>query len=352
MGIIKIMITGAGAPGIKGTIYSLKNNPDKRKIKIITTDMRDDVVGKYLGDIFYTIPPAFKKKDYMTALLSICDKEKIDIIIPQNTKELEILADSREAFNSMNTKIITSGINAIKTSNNKFELLKISRELKIPTVNFFMVNNHHELLEKAKKIGWPGKKVVVKPPVSNGLRGVRIIDESIDLKHLFYNEKPTHLFIRMNNLLDILGENFEELIVMDYLPGLEYTVDVFRDHQEMIVIPRRRELIRSGITFNSRVEKHQEIIEYTKRISDVLDLEYCFGFQYKLDENGIPKLLECNPRVQGTMVLSTFAGANLIYCAIKSILNEEKKEISVNWNSKLYRYWGGIMISGKETNHI
>lgn len=27
MGVLRVIVTGAGAPGIKGTIFSLKNNP-------------------------------------------------------------------------------------------------------------------------------------------------------------------------------------------------------------------------------------------------------------------------------------------------------------------------------------
>ena len=43
-----------------------------------------------------------------------------------------------------------------------------------------------------------------------------------------------------------------------------------------------------------------------------MDLRYAFGFQFIGD-----KLLECNPRVQGTMIASTYAGCNIIYSAVK-----------------------------------
>ena len=40
---LNILITGAGAPGIKGTLYSLKNNFDNRQINTIGTDAREEV---------------------------------------------------------------------------------------------------------------------------------------------------------------------------------------------------------------------------------------------------------------------------------------------------------------------
>ena len=50
---VVVIVTGAGAPGIMGTIYSLKKNYDKRSIKIITTDIKDnmDMLSRNPSDI-------------------------------------------------------------------------------------------------------------------------------------------------------------------------------------------------------------------------------------------------------------------------------------------------------------
>ena len=81
--------------------------------------------------------------------------------------------------------------------------------------------------------------------------GVRIISESFDKKKLFYDEKPNSLFTNMDDLKNILGESFPELIVTEHLPGDEYTVDVFRHNNKTTVIPRIRNHVRSGITFHN-----------------------------------------------------------------------------------------------------
>ena len=131
---------------------------------------------------------------------------------------------------------------------------------------------------------------------------------------------------------------------MEYLPGEEYTVDILRTNTNITVIPRKRDLIRSGITFNGTLEHNEKIIEFSIQLSKKIDLYYCFGFQFKLDVNGIPKILECNPRIQGTMVLSTLSGANIIYSSIKAILGEDIPDFNIKWGTKLLRYWGGISV--------
>ena len=104
---ITILVTGAGAPGIKGTLYSLRNNYDKRKVTIVGVDMQNNVVGAFLCDEFYIIPPAKKAKDYLTALIKICKEENVNVLLPQNTLELEILSRNYLKFEFVGTKAVS-----------------------------------------------------------------------------------------------------------------------------------------------------------------------------------------------------------------------------------------------------
>ncbi len=342
---LKILVTGVGAPGIKGTIYSLKNNFDKRKITIVGTDIKNDVVGKYFCDNFYTIPKPDQTEQYLQSLLEICSIEEIDVVLPQNTAELLILAKNKNKFIEQGIAVVVSNEKSIQTANNKYELLQYCERHSVPFPKYYLVDSIKKLKSAALKLGWPEKKLAVKPPISNGMRGLRIIDEKVDRKHLFFYEKPTNLFTNLNDLIVILGSSFPELIISEYLPGDEYTVDVLRTKINTIVIPRKRDLIRSGITFAGTTIENKSIIKYTKTLSENLDLENCFGFQFKLSEDLTPKILECNPRVQGTMVMATIAGANIIYGAVKNALGENLPEFDIKWGTRLHRYWGGVAIS-------
>ncbi len=344
---IKLLVTGAGAPGIAGTIFSLRNNYDNRDLHIVTTDSKTDVAGKYISDDFYQILPASQQDLYLESLYNVCRKQNIQIIIPQNTAELLPLSSNKKLFRDIGTEILLSDSSAIKRANNKYELMKVCTENDIPTGKFFLADNFEDLYHFAIEIGWPEKKVVVKPPDSNGMRGVRIIDEKINLKELFYKDKPSSLFLKIDDLKTILGDEFPQLIVTEYLPGMEYTVDMLRSDNVSYVIPRTRDEIRTGITFKGKVENNYDITRFSETIAEKLNLKYCFGFQFKLDENGIPKILESNPRIQGTMIMSTLAGANIIYTGVKILLGEPVPELKINWSTKFFRLWGGISDSNQ-----
>jgi carbamoyl-phosphate synthase large subunit len=159
----------------------------------------------------------------------------------------------------------------------------------------------------------------------------------------FFDEKPDGSSITIGELHGIIGDSFPELLAMEYLPGPEYSVDILSsDERVLSVIPRKRDQIKSGITFKGTVEKREDIIASAERLTRRIGLRFAHGLQYKEDRDGCPKLIESNPRVQGTMVLSTIAGANIIYGAVKLALGEPVPEFKVKWDAVLMRYWGGV----------
>ncbi len=62
-------------------------------------------------------------------------------------------------------------------------------------------------------------------------------------------------------------------------------------------------------------------------------------------------ILESNPRIQGTMVASTYAGFNMIYYSVKEALGYslEIPDIKICDNTHIKRYWGAIAI--KDENY-
>lgn len=340
MDALTLLVTGAGAPGIKGTLFSLRENFDNRDVRIIGTDIKSEVVGKYLCEAFHSIPKP-TEDPYLEELLSICKKEHVDVLVPQNTAELSILAENRALFNEIGTVITVSDQNAIDVANNKRSIMNLAQSIGVPVPEFHTVDTMDALIDYATRLGWPELPVVVKPPLSNGMRGLRVINESSDSKERFYSEKPASFTLSMKELEHTLGSDFPELLVMEYLPGDEYSIDVLRT-DTCTVIPRKRDVIFSGITFIGTLENNEQLIDYARTLSETIGLHYAFGFQFKLDRDGMPKLLESNPRIQGTMSLSTYAGANIIYASVKYALGEEIPEFQINWGTKLYRYWGGV----------
>ena len=270
------------------------------------------------------------------------------MVIPQTTREIQVLSRHRD-YLSQKVRILVSGASAIQDANNKWRLLESFKLLKLPYPSFIITNTEDSFVNAVSDLGYPKQPVVVKPPISNGMRGFRILKENAWNLERFLSEKPDGEEICLDDLLRILrrGKFWPELLVTEFLPGPEYTVDAFIGKYNKIAIPRLRRSIRSGISFDNLIEFRDDIIDISLKAGEYLNLLYAFGFQYKLDENGVPKILESNPRVQGTMVASLFCGINVIWMSIRELLGEPYGKLKIKKRHNIYfkRFWGGVGIT-------
>ena len=349
-----LLVTGAGAPGIRGTLYALRQNPDHMPLRIVGVDVKADVVGRYLVDGFHQVPSP-EDPAYLETLLDICKDEGVEVLVPQTTREINALSRSLETITRAGVRTMISNHAAIEIANDKWRLLQKFQAMALPVPDYSLARSEKELMEAARRLGYPGRPVVVKPPFSNGMRGVRVLTENAWDVQRFINEKPSGLEISLDEVLRILrrGSGWPDLLVMEYLPGPEYSVDVFIGEKTSVAIPRLRKAIRSGITFEAVVDLRKDLSDYALRAAREIGLRFAVGFQFKLDERNVAKVLECNPRVQGTMVASLFSGVNVIWMGVKELLGTPPAEaVTACADAVFYRFWGGVGIRGAEVFEI
>lgn len=103
------------------------------------------------------------------------------------------------------------------------------------------------------------------------------------------------------------------LLILEFLPGREYTIDCFTDRHGVLRFAsgRSRSRISGGISVRSEVLKDDRFNDFAERINSHLDFRGAWFFQLKEREDGELVLLEIAPRVAGTMGLTRCLGVNL-----------------------------------------
>lgn len=101
-------------------------------------------------------------------------------------------------------------------------------------------------------------------------------------------------------------------IILEYLPGEEFTVDCFSDRNAGLLFcgGRQRIRTRNGISMDSEPAQDEVFVEYARRISKRLEFHGAWFFQVKRDRYGVFKLLEIAPRIAGTMAVYRVLGVN------------------------------------------
>jgi len=349
---LNVIITATGAPGAPGIIKSLRLNGE-RNIRVIGTDMNPEAVGLSMVDKSYVVPSG-RSEEFIPTMLEIAKDEDIDAILPLATYELIPFSRNREKFEGVGTRVLVSNPRSLEIANNKVKLLEFLKKKGIPTPRFMISRNLKEFERAVHKLGYPDSPVCFKPGISKGSRGFRILRDDMNELDLLLNYKPeqTGVYSTLDRIIPVLenADPFPELVVMEYLPGEEYSVDLLvRNGEPLITVPRLREAIKLGISFIGRVEDNSEVEDMANRIVNSLNLDYNINLQLRYSEDRIPKIIEINPRVSGTIVLCTASGVNLPYLGIKLALGEEIPKSKPEYGTKMIRYWEEIYKKNGET---
>jgi carbamoyl-phosphate synthase large subunit len=337
--MIRVLMTGAGAPGAAGIIHCLKQ---ESSISLTVADADPNAIGKYLSDDFEQIPKA-GDASFSDTVLEVCRSKKINVILPLVTKELFPFSKNKNRFESIGTKIIVSSEKAIEIANNKSQCYRYLQDNGIEVPAFFIVRSVEEFIHAASSLGHPQTSFCFKPSVSNGSRGVRIVDDSFDESFHLFHEKPYNLHISYAQAVSILSSRpFPELLLSDYLPGPEYSVDCLADNgRSVLIVPRLRKKMINGISVQGEFIDDGAIINYCRKIIESIGLHGSIGLQVKMTKENKPLLLEVNPRVQGTIVAALGAGVNLPLLAVQQACDIpiKEKDLQVKWGTGFSRYW-------------
>lgn len=337
---IKVLMTGAGSPGGPGIIQALKKD---NKIHLHAADANPNASGRYIFNDcpFYKLPKA-SDDNFIGFLLDLCIEIGIDVIFPLVTKELFELSIHKKKFLKKGIKVIVSDEDALFLVNNKCSIYKHLKDNKIEVPEFYIANNKKELKEAVIKLNYGKVPVVIKPCIGNGSRGIRVLDGTADRFDLLFNQKPTSIFSTLEEVMTSIGDKeIPEIVVSEYLPGAELTIDtIVKNGALMDCLIRTRASIRSGISTSGKFIENKEVYEYVNKIISVIPgLNGPVGFQVKKSAKGKYLLLESNPRIQGTSVAALGLGINLPLRAVNQALGIALEKLSRNSGISFVRYY-------------
>lgn len=339
MDTLNLLITGAGAPGAAGIIHCLRQ---EKSIRIFSADINPEASGKLLSDVFFTIPSA-QSPEFIPEILKICMENNIQVIMPLVTRELLPFARARSLFQENNIQVLCATESALEKSVDKGKLYTFLQSKNIAVPEFVIAENIQEFLLSAKKLGYPEKEICFKPCLSNGSRGFRIVKSEIQELDLLLNTKPDNTYISLERAESILRSGiWPPLLVSEYLPGDEYSIDcVVQDGFDPLIVPRRRTRISQGISTAGVFENDADIIRYCREILEACELSGNIGIQVKRNIQGEARILEINPRVQGTISAGLGAGINLPLIAVYQALGRSVPDgmKAVKWGTRFVRVW-------------
>ncbi len=306
---MRILITGAGGPSAISVWKSL--SPDH---EIHMADIDPCAAGLYLvpGERRIIVPRG-DSPDLAPALLAACRARSIELLLPTVDSEFVPLASARADFEALGIALPISPLEALRVCRDKDLLISRLRGLApVP-------ESEPLTAEVAARVtSFPR---FVKPRSGAGSRGAVIISSSRDLE-----AQPKD----------------GTVLLQEYLPGEEYSVDVYvhSDGRVMAAVPRERMKTDSGVAVTARTINNAELIAAAVRVAEVIGIRYVANIQFKRAADGLFKLLEINPRYPGTLPLTTAAGVDMPKMMIDDVAGRKMPDGLLPFKEiMVVRYW-------------
>lgn len=220
----------------------------------------------------YTLP-SIHERGWIDELNALIGSLEIDFVIPAYDDVIVALASEQARIAA---KIVTSPVETCLTARSKsLTYAALNGLVPCPT-----------LYDRSAVECFP---VFAKPDRGQGSQGARLIENRAALALV----KPDDL-------------------LLEYLPGEEFTVDCFTGSQNGLLFARGRKRIRvrNGISVATAGVDRPEFLQYAKAISSRLTFRGAWFFQVKESQKGELKLLEVAPRIAGAMAFHRVQGLN------------------------------------------
>lgn len=289
---IRVLVTGAGGAAGVAVIRSLMKRGD---VDVFAGDMDGWAAGLYLvqADRRRLLQPGLAP-DFVDGIADLCREDSIDVVISTVDVELPPLAARRTEL--AGAVLAAPSVATLDVTLDKWLLAeRCAPLLRVPTTRLLDASGI------ASDWDFP---VIVKPRRGAGSRGVHLVHDRAELEAHTPDDSQ---------------------LIQENLPGEEFSVDVLADAagNVIVAVPRTRARVDSGVSIAGRT-LHDEALESTAAaVAQAIGLDGVANVQLRYDVNGVPALLEVNPRFPGALPLTIAAGADLPSLALDLALGRE-----------------------------
>lgn len=298
---MKILFTSVGRR--VELVQAFRKAADELRIQltIIGADITEDAPALYFCDEAQMVC-RIKDKNYIPQLLTICEKEKVDCLIPTIDTDLLVLSENKERFEAIGTKVLISAVDKVRLCRDKNYTADyfVSLGLRSP-----MPINSVEKYEQELKNGSVALPAFIKPKDGSSSINAYKAETVEDLR--------------------LYAEKIEDYIIQPFIRGREYTIDIFCDYvgNPVYITPRERLAVRSGEVLKTKITQDDTMISEMLRL--IADYKPCGQITVQLiqeEKTGENYYIEINPRFGGGAPLSIKAGADSAKAVLKMLNGE------------------------------
>ena len=306
---------------------------------MVCADANPLAIGRHFVKEFRVLPRA-SDQTYSQSLLDVVQELSVTAVLPLSSFEALPTAELRAQLQEAGAVPLTPSPRDIGVCTDKAATYRGCLDLGDVAPVHAIVSTRREFDRALEALGFPKRELCIKPTIGTGSKGFWRLsgDEQVDADLIVGRQRTEVSAELVRGLIDSAGAQF---VISEFLPGIEYSVDVLAQNGVVdCCIPRERVTTNAGISTEGVVVENPAVQDLTRRVVETLALDGCFGLQAKLNDEGAPRLLEINPRIQGSVGAARMAGVNLPLRVLDHYRNVETDTIGRPvWGTRYFRFW-------------
>lgn len=294
---------------------------DSGRFELLCSHPDADNPVAFAADLFEQEPGKRSTTDsaYVDYCLALAKRHKVDLFIPG--RRLQVLAEHKERFEAAGVKLLLpADSTTLRIIDNKALLYQHLADTEMAAIPLHATVCDWDAFEsQVLALQSLGHQACFKPTVGIYGMGFHAITSNGTAIDRFLTGDNT--FISMDEASYYLRQrpSFRELLVMQYLPGNEHSVDCLASNGQLKVCVSR---VKSQKEYQV-LEDNPELFEQVRQLTNYLKLNGLFNIQFKDDAAGKPQLLEINARMSGGLPMACLSGINFLYWAAKLVLEPD-----------------------------
>ncbi|RBP44603.1 ATP-grasp domain-containing protein [Roseimicrobium gellanilyticum] len=302
-------------------LLTLKQRPLGGDLEIYSSHSQWDSPALCASDVALLEPAELKGNAYVQWCLDFCREHRIDVFVPGGARSQ--IADRREEFASVGTRILVAADGpTLKHLEDKSGFLAGVPPEIAPIARYVTVNTAAEFADAVTTLQATCEKVCFKPSQSIFGLGFYVLKEGLQPVNRLLDGYANVISFEEAHRILATQEKFRDVLVMEYLPGNEYSVDCVGRRGELVCAIVRAKLRGDDSVGSSQlVQGNPEVEQMARAITHRYGLDGLYNMQFREGaDGGRPKLLEVNGRMSGGMALACLTGIHLLELAIQVTL--------------------------------
>jgi carbamoyl-phosphate synthase large subunit len=300
--------------GTRNKIIQYFKNELGNKGQVMATDCSELAPALYDADKHFIVP-RMNTEDYLEIILDICRENNIKAVLSLIDPELSLLAKNKDKFLEVGTLPIVSDYNTVEMCFDKYNFYN------------FLINNNFKTIksyiDKELFFGDVRDGVIEYPVFIKPVKG----SASINISKVTSKEE-----------VDILFDRYDNLMIQEFMDGIEYGADVYIDmisEKPIAIFTKEKIKMRAGETDKSVSVKDEKLFNLIEKFAKkagfkgIIDMDI-----FKVNDEYY--ISEVNPRFGGGYPHAYECGVNVPKMVINNIEDNENHDQTGQYESDVY----------------